>query len=152
MHQPIRAARPDEVPVLDLGPLNTGGGLGPIAKELRHACETIGFFYVANHCIPDATFDGVFDATRRYFDLPEPQRLAHRMDERFRRGFMPQGINQHPGYAPDLKESYAGRRNAHGCARRLGPTSRSRLRSANGSCACSRSVSTCRPITSCSSA
>ena len=28
------------------------------------------------------------------------------MDERFRRGFMPQGINQHPGYAPDLKESY----------------------------------------------
>ena len=28
------------------------------------------------------------------------------MDERFRRGFMPQGINQHPGYAPDIKESY----------------------------------------------
>ncbi len=76
MHQTIRAATPDEVPVLDLGPLNTGGDLKPIAKELRHACETIGFFYVANHGIPTATFDGVFDATRRYFDLPEAQRLT----------------------------------------------------------------------------
>jgi len=73
---------------------------------LRQACETIGFFYVANHGIPTPIFDGVFDTTRRYFDLPQAQRLTHRMDERFRRGFMPQGINQHPGYAPDLKESY----------------------------------------------
>ena len=106
MQPSIRAARPDEVPVVDLGTLNSGGDLGPVAKEIRHACETIGFFYVANHGIPAAVFDGVFDATRRYFDLPEAQRLSHRMDERFRRGFMPQGINQHPGYAPDLKESY----------------------------------------------
>jgi isopenicillin N synthase-like dioxygenase len=106
MQQTIRAARADEVPVLDLTPVNTGADLKPLARELRHACETIGFFYVANHGIPTTIFDGVFDATRRYFDLPEAQRLAHRMDERFRRGFMPQGINQHPGYAPDLKESY----------------------------------------------
>ena len=75
MHQTIRAARPDEVPVLDLGPVNAGGDLAPLARELRHACETIGFFYVANHGIPAATFDGVFAATRRYFDLPEAQRL-----------------------------------------------------------------------------
>jgi len=106
MHSAIRAARADEVPVLDLGALNSGGELAPLAKQLRHACETIGFFYVANHSIPAPIFDGVFTATRRYFDLPQAQRLAHRMDERFRRGFMPQGINQHPGYAPDLKESY----------------------------------------------
>jgi isopenicillin N synthase-like dioxygenase len=106
MQQSIRAVRPDEVPVLDLAPLICGGDLASIAQELRHACETIGFFYVANHGIPAPVFDGVFAATRRYFDLPVEQRLAHRMDERFRRGFMPQGINQHPGYAPDLKESY----------------------------------------------
>ena len=103
----IRAARPDEVPVLDLGPVNAGGDLRPLARELRRACETIGFFYVANHGIPNAIFDGAFHATRRYFELPEAQRLAHpALDERFRRGFMPQGMNQHPGYAPDLKESY----------------------------------------------
>jgi isopenicillin N synthase-like dioxygenase len=106
MSRPPRAATADEVPVLHLTPLNTGGDLGPLAETLRHACVTTGFFYVKNHGIPAPIFDGVFDATRRYFDLPEAQRLAHRMDERFRRGFMPQGINQHPGFAPDLKESY----------------------------------------------
>jgi isopenicillin N synthase-like dioxygenase len=106
MQQTVRVARTDEVPVIDLGPLNSGGDLTPLARQFRQACETIGFFYVANHGIPTPIFDGVFAATKRYFDLPEAQRLTHRMDERFRRGFMPQGINQHPGYAPDLKESY----------------------------------------------
>src|SRR5262245_9362563 len=106
MHEGVRPASGDEVPVLDLGPLNRGEDLRPLARELRRACETIGFFYVANHGIPPAIFEGVFAATRRYFDLPESLRLTHRIDERFRRGFMPQGINQHPGYAPDIKESY----------------------------------------------
>jgi isopenicillin N synthase-like dioxygenase len=106
MSRPPRAATEDEVPVLDLTPLNTGGDLRALAETLRQACVTTGFFYVKNHGIPAPIFDGVFGATRRYFDLPQAQRLGHRMDERFRRGFMPQGINQHPGFAPDLKESY----------------------------------------------
>jgi isopenicillin N synthase-like dioxygenase len=101
-----RAATRDEVPVLDLTPLNRGAPLEPLARELRRACETIGFFYVANHGVPQRVVDDVFDATRRYFALPVEKRLELRMDERFRRGFMPQGINQHPGYAPDIKESY----------------------------------------------
>jgi isopenicillin N synthase-like dioxygenase len=106
MHQPVRAASADEMPILDLTALNSGGDLKPIAEKMRHACVTTGFFYVANHGIPESVVNGVFDATRRYFDLPIEQRMPHRMDEKYRRGFMPQGINQHPGFAPDLKESY----------------------------------------------
>ncbi len=101
-----RAATADEVPVLDLTVLGENGDLGPLAGQLRQACLSTGFFYVRNHGIPQDVFDGMFNATRRYFDLPAEQRLGHRMDDRFRRGFMPQGINQHPGFAPDLKESY----------------------------------------------
>ncbi len=106
MHQTVRAASADEVPILDLTALNEGGDLAPLAAKLRHACVNTGFFYVANHGIPEGAMDDLFTATKRYFDLPMDQRLAHRMDEKFRRGFMPQGINQHPGFAPDLKESY----------------------------------------------
>lgn len=106
MHQPVRAASADEMPILDLSALNNGGDLKPIAEKIRHACVTTGFFYVVNHGIPESVVSGVFDATARYFDLPIEQRMPHRMDEKFRRGFMPQGINQHPGFAPDLKESY----------------------------------------------
>jgi len=106
MQHKVRAASADEMPVLDLTALNAGGDIKPIAERMRHACVTTGFFYVANHGIPQAVIDNLFATTKRYFDLPMEQRLAHRMDEKFRRGFMPQGINQHPGYAPDLKESY----------------------------------------------
>jgi isopenicillin N synthase-like dioxygenase len=106
MHQTVRAASADEVPILDLTALNEGGDLTPIAQKLRHACVTTGFFYVANHGIPEPVVNDLFDVTKRYFDLPMEQRLTHRMDEKFRRGFMPQGINQHPGFAPDIKESY----------------------------------------------
>ena len=101
-----RPATRDEVPVLDLTPLNEGRSLESLAHELRRACKTIGFFYVANHGVPKDVIDGVFAATRRYFALPLEKRMQLRIDERFRRGFMPQGINQHPGYAPDLKESF----------------------------------------------
>ena len=106
MHQAIRPANADEVPILDLTALNEGSGIRPIADGLRHACLTTGFFYVSNHGIPEELVQSVFATTKRYFDLPVEQRMTHRIDERFRRGFMPQGINQHPGFAPDLKESY----------------------------------------------
>lgn len=101
-----RAANADEMPVLDLTPLNSGRPIDGLAKALRRACETTGFFYVKNHGVPQHVVDDVFAATRRYFDLPLEERLKLKIDDRFRRGFMPEGINQHPGYAPDIKESY----------------------------------------------
>lgn len=101
-----RAATRDEVPVLDLAPLTGGGRVDELAHELHRACTGTGFFYVANHGVAHGVVDAVFGATRRYFALPVEERMKDRMDERYRRGFMPQGINQHPGYDPDLKESY----------------------------------------------
>jgi len=106
MTAPPRPATREEVPVLDLAPLVEGGPLGNLASALRHACETTGFFYAARHGVPRSVVDGVFAATQRYFALPHDQRMQLRIDEKYRRGFMPQGINQHPGYAPDLKESF----------------------------------------------
>ena len=104
--QAVRTATRDEVPVLDLTPLVQGGDISALARQLDQACRTTGFFYVANHGIPDATVADVFAATKRYFDLPMDERLKHVMDDKYRRGFMRQGINQHPGFAADLKESY----------------------------------------------
>src|SRR5260370_14655380 len=94
-----RPATRDEVPVLDLTPLNRGETLSGLARELRRACETIGFFYIANHGVPQAVVDNVFDATRRYFALPLAHPMKLRLDERLLPGFLPPGYHHHPGYA-----------------------------------------------------
>jgi len=101
-----RKASLDEVPVLDLTPLTNGGDISALARQLDEACRKTGFFYVINHGVPENVTNAVFGATRRYFALPLEEREAHVMDPVYRRGFMKQGINQHPGYQPDLKESY----------------------------------------------
>lgn len=106
MIDPVREATREEVPVLDLKPLTEGGDTGALAKQLDKACREIGFFYVANHGVSENVLNTIFGATRRYFALPDEVRQAHLMHPIYRRGFMPQGINQHPGFVADLKESY----------------------------------------------
>jgi isopenicillin N synthase-like dioxygenase len=101
-----RRASATEMPILDLGDWLAGGPIEPLVAQFEAACTNTGFLYVRNHGIPRAAVDGVFEATRRYFDLSMDERLKDRIDERFRRGFMPYGVTQHPGHKPDLKESY----------------------------------------------
>ncbi len=103
---PPRSASATEMPVLDLGGWIAGGSITALAEQFRSACSRTGFFYVTNHGVPQAVIDGAFDAARRYFALPMEERLQDRIDERFRRGFMPMGVTRHPGHKPDLKESY----------------------------------------------
>ena len=103
---PPRRASADEMPILDLGDWLAGGPIDPVAEQFKAACSRTGFFYVANHGVPQEVIDSVFDAARRYFALPMQERLKDKIDERFRRGFMPMGVTQHPGHKPDVKESY----------------------------------------------
>ena len=104
--EPPRAASIDEMPILDLNDWLTGGPIEPLVEQFKAACTNTGFFYVKNHGIPQEVVDSVFEATRRYYSLPMDERMKDKIDERFRRGFMPYGVTQHPGNKPDLKESY----------------------------------------------
>ncbi len=101
-----RRASATEMPVLDLGEWLAGGSIEPLVRQFDAACTNTGFFYIRNHGLPRAVLDAVFAATRRYHDLPMEERLKDKIDERFRRGFMPIGVTKHPGHKADLKESY----------------------------------------------
>lgn len=103
---PPRRASSTEMPILDLGDWIAGGSIEPLVEQFKAACTNTGFFYVRNHGVPQQVIDEVFDATRRYMSLPMEERMKDQIDERFRRGFMPMGVTQHPGHKPDLKESY----------------------------------------------
>jgi isopenicillin N synthase-like dioxygenase len=105
-HEVPRTATREEVPILDLSDLEDGASIDRLAKQLRAACLGMGFFYVLNHGIPKVVVDAMFAAQRGFFSLPIEEKRKVKVDDLYYRGFMEQGINQHPGYAPDLKESF----------------------------------------------
>jgi isopenicillin N synthase-like dioxygenase len=103
--QAPRLASPDEVPVLDLTPLNEGGDLRPLAARLRKACRDTAFFYIVNHGVPDAVMNAAIEASRRFFEAPEGVRLGV-LRNRYNRGYLPIGTTRLPGQEPDLKDSF----------------------------------------------
>jgi isopenicillin N synthase-like dioxygenase len=104
MSETPRAARPTEIPVLDISGFPDAND--DLARILRKACETTGFFYVTGHGISRETVEALLVAMRRYFALPLAERMKSRID-RFRRGYMALNETRHEGYEPDLKESYS---------------------------------------------
>jgi isopenicillin N synthase-like dioxygenase len=61
-----------ELAIIDIGPYLAGktGALEQAAEELRVASETIGFYFVANHGIPQSLIDRVFVEAERFHHLP----------------------------------------------------------------------------------
>jgi isopenicillin N synthase-like dioxygenase len=62
-----------DLPVIDIGALR--GTAAPdarrrIAAELRHACTTSGFFYIANHGVAATAVARLLEETKRFFDEP----------------------------------------------------------------------------------
>ena len=65
------------IPVLDLGPYLAGmpGAELRLAAELRRACETVGFYFIIHHGVPQNLIDNAFAQTARF----HAQRLADKM-------------------------------------------------------------------------
>ena len=61
-----------ELPVIFFSGLASTGlyTRAAVAAKLGHACREIGFFYVVNHGIAQATLDAIFAASREFFALP----------------------------------------------------------------------------------
>lgn len=63
---------PEAIPLIDLGPFLSGGAVARrrVARELGEACRGLGFFYIANHGIPQALIRRTLEQARRFFALP----------------------------------------------------------------------------------
>jgi isopenicillin N synthase-like dioxygenase len=101
------------IPVLDYGPCFAGesGALERLAGQVRAACESVGFFYVRNHGVPEALVERAFAASRRFHALPLEQKLALRLNEN-NIGYLPtnasvQGASTvHKATRPNQNESF----------------------------------------------
>jgi isopenicillin N synthase-like dioxygenase len=62
----------ETVPVIDVSGLNSSKlpDRSAVASELGRACRGIGFFFAANHGIPDSLREDLFSASRTFFALP----------------------------------------------------------------------------------
>lgn len=71
---------PISLPVLDLSRLDAGAeSRKAFFADLRDAARTAGFFYLAGHGIGQDLIDDVLRVSRRFFALPEADKLAIEM-------------------------------------------------------------------------
>ena len=57
----------EEIPTLDIGPFfGDKGVLETVAHRLGEITETIGFFYLKDHGVPQELVDRIFSETRRF--------------------------------------------------------------------------------------
>ena len=96
------------IPVIDMAALYEGhaDGARRVARELRHAAETIGFFYVRNHGVPQELIARTDAVARQFFRLPLPEKQKIRVAP-WHRGYIKVGEAKMAGSAKvDLKESF----------------------------------------------
>lgn len=100
----------DKLPVIDLAAIFTEDedAKRELALALRRACSEIGFFYVKNHGVPQAVIDGAFATARRYFALPDAEKMKiHVAKSRNNRGYAALlEENTDPTARGDLHESW----------------------------------------------
>ena len=95
----------DHIPVIDLAPI-AAGGLGRIAKAMRSASETAGFFYVANHGVPEETAKAALAASRAFFARPDSWKRRVAVNA-LHRGFLGMGeARLRDDAEADRKESF----------------------------------------------
>lgn len=88
------------LPVIDLSLSQS-----QIASDISAACRAHGFFYVTNHAVPQALISKLDTLSRRFFALPEEEKLRWRMSQGGRawRGYFVTGGELTSGRA-DWKE------------------------------------------------
>lgn len=65
------------LPILDISELDAGAAEAAAFREqLRQVTHDVGFFYLVGHGIPQQLIDEVLDVSRRFFELPEADKLA----------------------------------------------------------------------------
>jgi isopenicillin N synthase-like dioxygenase len=95
------------LPIIDMTALfgSNAAARAAVASGIERACRDTGFFYVTGHGIPAALIGKLDELARKFFALPENQKMHIAMARGGRawRGYFPVGGELTSG-RPDLKE------------------------------------------------
>jgi isopenicillin N synthase-like dioxygenase len=96
------------IPVIDMEPLAGAdrAAVAAVGRALLDAAESVGFFYVRNHGVPQPLVDRAFALSRRFFALPAENKQRVRINA-IHRGFLAiGGARMYETARVDLKESF----------------------------------------------
>jgi isopenicillin N synthase-like dioxygenase len=104
----------NDVPVIDLAPLRTGdpSARRKVAEILAEACGRVGFLYVSNHNVPQASVEAIFQTAMDFHNLP----LEAKMEVSITKNDHAQGYlhgmtkGVHAKIAPNQQEAFQIRR------------------------------------------
>jgi isopenicillin N synthase-like dioxygenase len=73
----------DEIPIIDVSGAIAGdaGALARCGRELRHAYEDVGFWFMTGHGVPQSLVDRVFVEAARFHAQPLESKLALKINE-----------------------------------------------------------------------
>jgi isopenicillin N synthase-like dioxygenase len=95
-----------QIPIIDVGGLRSGdqAQIAAVVAQFRRICPDTGFFYAANHGVPESTIAGIFAAAARFFEQPvaAKERITMRQNRGYD-GFGKQVLDHSIG--GDFKES-----------------------------------------------
>ncbi len=93
------------LPIINVAPLLAHGDATSVANAIGDACRELGFFYVTNHGISAETLAALDAASRKFFALPEAEKMKIEMAKGGRawRGYFPVGGELTSG-KPDRKQ------------------------------------------------
>jgi isopenicillin N synthase-like dioxygenase len=105
------------IPMLDVAPYLAGdtSALHRLGRELRHAFERVGFYYLRGHGVPQTLIDATFEQAERFHAMPMERKLALRINEH-NIGYMPMGgsvarsSTVHRNRKPSVNEAFFLRR------------------------------------------
>jgi len=80
----------DEIPLIDFTPFREGDRAARqgIADQIARACETIGFFYLCGHGVPETLRTDLFDRAGAFFHLPPEDKEGSRATDAWNRGWV----------------------------------------------------------------
>lgn len=97
-----------DIPVIDFGPFLTGGPeeRAAVAAKIGEACERIGFFYLANHGIPQSLIDETFAASETFYRQSFAERMKSAATLEHWRGYVPSKLEAEGGTVGGAIETY----------------------------------------------
>ncbi|KAK4541784.1 hypothetical protein LTR36_007316 [Oleoguttula mirabilis] len=98
-----RKAEFDEIPTISLL-----GEEEDLIAQLREACTRVGFFYIKDHGVSQATIDAIFDTSKRFFDQDlDAKNEVHYKKSSILRGYEPTAeVQTDETKKPDLNEAF----------------------------------------------